>query len=292
MMKPLISVEELGQFSPVFRGKAGTRLAKFILDIFEVTELDGYYQRTGGLYGPDATSALLADLGTMYSVSGEENLAGLPEGPFITVSNHPIGSVDGIALIDYFGHRRPDFKVMVNKFLTRVSNLSDNFITVIPTGEERTSPTAESIGGVREAMAHIRDGHPVGLFPSGAISDYIPGRRPLVTMPDGSSYNEPRVRDREWQLPIVKFVKWAKVPVVPVRFFDGNSPFFYYLGAIHGWKVRVLRFPHEVMNKRGKTIRIGIGPIITPEQQAECTSLEELRSLLRNSVYSQTAPSV
>lgn len=289
-MKPLIAISEFESFSPIFRGKLGNRFAKFLLDKFEVTELEGYYQRTEAFRGADAAAALLADLGTMYSIQGEDHLQDLPEGPFITVSNHPIGSLDGIALIDFFGHKYPDFKVMVNKFLARVQNMSDSFITVIPTGEKRTGPTAESIGGVREAMTHIREGHPLGLFPAGAISDYMHGPKPLITLPDGTSYNEPRVRDREWQLPIIKFIKWSKVPVVPVRFFDGNSIFFYYLGASHGWKVRLLRFPHEVMNKGGQTLRIGIGPIISPEAQAECSSLEELRSLLRNSIYSQTLP--
>ena len=81
---------------------------------------------------------------------------------------------------------------------------------------------------------------------------------------------------------------FAAVPVLPIRFFDGNTKFFYMLGTLHGWKIRTLRLPHEVMTKRGQTIRMGLGPVITPEQQAACKTLAELRTLLRASVYSQS----
>lgn len=75
-----------------------------------------------------------------------------------------------------------------------------------------------------------------------------------------------------------------KVPVVPVHFLDGNSKFYYSLGLID-WKVRLLRLPSEVFNKRNKPVRIALGEIITPEQMAEYKTVEDLRTFLRNSVY-------
>lgn len=282
---PLLPLSELEQLAPVFRGKAGNALARALLRVTGVRRLEELYTVTEGKKGPEASEAFLKRIGVSYTVSGEEHLSSLGTGQFITVSNHPIGSLDGIILVDYLARKYPDYKVIVNKVLMRIKVLEDNFISVTPTGEMRTAPTAESISGIRAAMEHVRGGHPLGLFPSGAVSDKILGPRPVVTMPDGSTYTEPRVRDRNWQMPIIKFISKAGVPVVPIRFFDGNSDFYYNLGALFGWRVRLLRFPREVTNKAGKTIRLGIGPVITPEEQQRCASPEELRTLLRGSVY-------
>lgn len=282
----LLEISELEAFSPLFRGEKGNARAKWLIHHLRVDEVEESYARIENLHGPDSASAWLQNQDVHYSVSGFEKLLKLSEGPFITVSNHTIGTVDGIILIALMGHLRPDYKMLVNNFLSRLKVLKDNFIEVTPTGKKRTAPTPQSISGIREAMQHLEDGHPLGLFPSGAVSDLKLGRRPLVKMPDGSTYREPRIRDREWQPSMIKFIQKAGVPVVPIRNFDGNSLFFYTLGLID-WRVRVLRQPAEVVNKKGKTIRFGVGDVITPEQQAACKDLDELGTLLRGAVYSQ-----
>ena len=285
----LLELSELESLSPLFRGEKGHARARRLLRLLEVDKVEESYAAIEQYKGPEAASKWLENQDVHYSISGYEKLLALKEGPFITVSNHTIGTVDGITLIAILGQLRPDYKMLVNKILERLKVLEDNFIHVTPTGKERTSPTSVSIGGVRAAMEHVRDGHPLGLFPSGAVSDLKPGRRPVVRMPDGSTYREPRIRDREWPMAMIKFIRKAGVPVVPIRIFDGNSRFFYQLGLI-SWKVRLLRQPHEVLNKRGKTLRFAVGDIITPEQIAACASLEELRTLLRGSVYSLPEP--
>lgn len=282
----LLELSELEAAIPFFRGKKGNARAKWLMRRLNIDKVEESYAIIEHLRGPDAASGWLEKQDVHYSVRGFEKLLKLPEGPFITISNHTIGSVDGIILIDLLGHLRPDYKMLVNDFLSRLKVLEDNFIKVTPTGEERTAPTPKSISGIREAMVHIKEGRPLGLFPSGAVSDLKLGKRPIVKMPDGSSYKEPRIRDREWQMSMVKFIRKAHVPVVPIRIFDGNSLFFYMLGLID-WRVRLLRQPTEVINKGGKTLRLGVGDIITPEQQAACKDLKELRTLLRGAVYSQ-----
>jgi putative hemolysin len=151
-----------------------------------------------------------------------------------------------------------------------------NLIRVTPNGNILAPPTAQSIAGVREAREHLDAGGVLGLFPSGAVSDLKLGRRPE---------GEPRVRDREWQMSIIRFIAKAGVPVLPVRFLDGNSRFYYSLGLID-WRVRLLRLPSEMLNKAGKTIRLAVGPVISPEKIAEAANLQDLRKFLRASVYS------
>lgn len=294
MAAELLPISEMEKASPLFRGRCGNALARFLLNISEITAVQHLYDGAESSTGPDTAAGLVNGLNLKYTVTGMERLEQL-KGPFITISNHPIGSMDGVILVDLMGHLYPDYKLLVNQFLMRVKGLRPSFISVMPTLDERTGPQTESINGIRLAMRHLREGHPLGFFPSGAVSDFLFGTPPTVEVPscgyfpDGFSYQEPKVRDREWQMPIIKLIKKVNVPVVPIRFFDGNSNFFYYLGAVHGWKLRVTRLPHEVMNKRNKTIRMGVGPIITPEQQEACKTLADLGTLLRASVYGQQA---
>ena len=290
-MSELLPVSELEKMSALFRGKAGNAFARQLKKLLNISRIESINSSISHWSGADFAKATNEAAGVKYTVNGlsreqaMDHLSGiLPESSFITISNHPIGSLDGTILIDLFGHVREDFKVMVNDILWRFESLRPSLIPVNPNGNAVASPTAKSISGVRSSMAHLAEGHPLGLFPSGAVSDLKPGKRPVVSA-GNICYTEPRVRDREWQMQIIKFISKAGMPVIPLRFLDGNSPFYYNLGLID-WKVRLLRLPSEMLNKSGKTIRLALGHIISPEQQAACASLEELRTLLRASVYS------
>ena len=267
---PLLSIDELEKAAPIFRGAAGNAFGRMLMQILAVEKINDLYDRNIGFVGPDFARAVLKDIGVEYEVIGRERLEKLPDGPFITISNHPYGSIDGVMLVDLFGHIRPDFKVMVNRFLSRIGTLSDNFICVTPVGAERTAPTRDSIQGIKDSVAHVRGGHPLGLFPSGAVSDL--------------SIKDRCIRDREWQEPVIRLIRKLNVPVVPVHFLDRNSDFYYSLGLID-WRVRLLRLPGEVFNKRGKRTRIAIGEIITPEVQKEFDDIGDFREFLRNKVY-------
>lgn len=272
---PVISVEEFQRMLPKLDSKFGAALIKRFMRISGVERANMLYDQNCHHIGPDFADGILHDLGVDYQVGHAERLQQLPEGPFITVSNHPYGHIDGMIMVDLFAHLRTDYKVMVNQILAHVRALSPNFIKVIPTGNEKTGPKATSLNGVRETLAHLREGHPMGFFPSGAVSD--------LSLKDHS------IRDRQWQEPVLRLIQKASVPVIPVRFFDRNSMFFYRLGLID-WRVRLLRLCRELDNKRGKDVRIGIGEIISTERQQACTSLEEYGKLLRGSVYGMPLP--
>lgn len=269
---PLLTLEELEEMLPLFRGRAGNALGRGLMRMLSIDRINDLYDRNASHSGPDFARALLEDVGVKYEVLNREVLDRLPEGPFISISNHPYGSLDGVMLVDLFGHIRPDFKVMVNRFLGRIKAMSENFICVTPTGNEKTPPTPDSIQGIKNAVRQVYDGHPLGLFPAGAVSDL--------------SLKDRCVRDREWQKPVLRLIKKLNVPLVPVHFLDGNSSLYYSLGLID-WRVRLLRLPGEVFNKRGKIQRIALGEIVTPEQQNDFEDIEEFGLFLRNKVYNQ-----
>lgn len=268
---PLITLEELEKTMPLFRGPLGNGLASGLMNMFAMDRVNSLYDRNVGRVGPDFTTAVLRDLDVRYELIHPEVLENLPHGPFITISNHPYGSLDGVMLVDVFARIRPDFKVMVNRFLGRIRTLEDNFICVTPTGSSRTAPTKDSLHGIKEALDHVRKGHPLGIFPSGAVSDL--------------SIKDRYIRDRQWQEPVIRLIRKLDVPIVPVHFLDRNSDFYYMLGLID-WRVRLLRLPSEVFNKRGETQRVALGPVITPEMQARFAgNMTGLGEYLRNMVY-------
>lgn len=272
---PLLPQEELESLSPFFSTGTGRFLAG-VLRATVLPSISRLYAANEQYSGAEFAYNVLKSQGLDYLVGGTDVLSNLPQGPFITVSNHPYGGVDGLVLVDLVRHLRPDYKVMVNKILSVLHPLDEAFICVTPNGNSVSAPTPESIAGVRKAYKHLREGYPLGLFPSGAVSDL--------------SLKERKIRDREWQEAIVKFILKARVPVVPVRFFDHNSMFFYLLGLID-WKVRLLRLPKEVTNKGGKTLRVAFGQVISPDSISRFgDDVPALSAFLRESVYGMKMP--
>lgn len=276
---PLLTLPELQSLTPLFRGKVGNVLARSAMHLLAIDKVNALYDRNAHLRGADFAHSVLQDLGIAYDVYAESpevlhqqhTLGG--SSPFITISNHPYGHIDGIILADYFGHHCSNYKLMVNQLLGRIEPLSPSFIAVTPTGTERTAATTESIRGVRRALMHLRSGGALGLFPSGAVSDL--------------SLREGCVRDRMWQPAIIRLIAKAQVPILPVRFFDGNSKLYYSLGLLD-WRIRLLRLPAEVFNKAHHPVRLDLGRLISVEEQQQYLAThttEEFGLWLRSKVY-------
>jgi len=267
---PLLPVSEIEKISPLFRGKAGNAFASSLRKLLSISRLSDIYDEIDSFRGPEFARVLLERLGIKYELEGAEKLSSLPQGPFITISNHPYGGIDGIILVDLIGHLRNGFKVMVNDFLNIIEPLSPNWIAVNPKNNDSAGVTGKNIQGVKEVLSTLRNGEPIGFFPSGAVSDLK-----LKGM---------SIRDREWQEPLIRLIRKARVPIVPIRFFDHNSTLFYLLGLIN-WKLRTLRLPHEIVNKAGARIRVGVGDILTLEEQDRHSETDSFGIWLRNSVY-------
>jgi len=101
-----------------------------------------------------------------------------------------------------------------------------------------------------------------------------------------SSYNLHTVgiSDREWQVPALKMIKRARVPVVPVYFGGTNSKLFHLLGLIHP-TLRTARLPSELFNKKKKTIDIRIGNPISVAEQDEFKDISRYGRFLRAKSY-------
>ena len=151
-----IDPKDFEALSPVFRGKAGQWLAELIMQIASLDKVNYVYNHSINYTGARFAEGLLNDFGVNYTIGNAEQLNQLPEGAFITISNHPYGGLDGIILIDLLARIRPDFRLMVNRILSLVKTMKDNFISVTPVGNKKNNITMASIHGMRETLAHLQ----------------------------------------------------------------------------------------------------------------------------------------
>ena len=224
MKKSVVDIYDLQEMAPFFKGRVGTWLGKLLIKCLRVDLVNKVHARNCHLRGAEFTSALLHDpiIDLSYEVHNKEILDHLPEGAFVTVSNHPIGSLDGIMLIDIFASRRPDFKVMVNGILTKIGAMEDNFISVVPDSHKRGANPA-NVNGVRLSLQRLKEGHPMGFFPAGAISFY--------------NKKEKQVRDLSWcsaKRPItIVIARYGKSFKYDFLKNSAISSFRYFLNILH-----------------------------------------------------------
>ncbi len=264
MKRTVLDAEDVKKLAPWLKSD---KLINGLLKWLHISDANRLHSENFDKQGADFTDGIIAGVGAKLEIEGEDVLRNLPEGSFVTLSNHPFGAMDGIAIISLFARYRPEYKVMVNKFLTYITAMNNNFIAVEPHSNSEAARKV-SMNGIRVAMQHVREGNPIGFFPAGAVSKF------------GFSYTV----DREWQPNIIRLVKQFKKPVIPVYFYGRNSLTFYMLRSIH-YLLSSARLPSEVFNKKGKTLKVAIGKPIMPEEYAHIDDIEELGRFFKAKSY-------
>lgn len=266
--RTVLDYDDIVEMAPKLRGHR--KLVDRVLRWLSVDKVNWIHDHNCDTPGVPFTEGLLRDLNIKLRIDNARVLDHLPEGAFITVSNHPFGALDGITLINIVGSRRPTFKVMVNMILNHISAMRPNFIAVDALASDDPAKKAVSMKGIKEAIMQVRRGNPIGFFPAGAVSKLN---------------RHGRIEDREWQPSIIRLIEQLKVPVIPIYFHGSNSWWFTFLGMV-SWQLRTLRLPAEVFRRHDKTIHISIGnPISVEEQQAHSGSVEELGRFLKERTY-------
>lgn len=264
----LVTTKDIYQVSGLKKiGPLGYPVAWFIKSISGLNRLNELYKGGIDKEAPEFLSYLLSDLNVKYELH-DVDLARIPkEGPFIIVSNHPLGGLDGILMMHILSKVRPDFKIMGNFLLHRIKPLEDMVIAVNPF--ENRKEVFDSTSGMREAIRHIREGKCLGIFPAGEVS---------------TKDEKGRVTDREWQEPAIKLIKRMKVPVIPMYFHAKNSPLFYRLSKVSA-DFQTAMLPREMVRPRVSAIQIRIGKPILPKHQ-EFDGVSDFSDFLRKKTYS------
>lgn len=242
--------------------------ADIFMQAFSLNRLNEFYAGLKG-HGLAFLDEAFGELNITCKVDPAE-LANIPAtGPFILVSNHPFGLLDGMMLIRVISEKRPDFKVMANFMLQKIEPISQYFIYVDPfeTSDEIKS---KNIKGMKDAMRHLSDGMPLGIFPAGEVSTYQKGFT--------------NIRDREWNISVLKLIKKVGVPVIPVYFHGSNRLIFHVLGKIHP-SLRTASIPAEMFHKQNNEIKLRIGSAVAAQEQDKFETAENLGRYLRAKVY-------
>lgn len=261
--KDLVKVAGLGKL-----GLLGSPVASAIMKFAKINKVNALYDKVKDKEGQDFFDSLLDELNVKY-LAFQEDLAKIPKtGPFILVANHPLGALDGIIMCKILSEIRPDFKVMGNFLLKNIKPMAPYVVSVNPF--ENRKEAHSSMGGMREALRHLEEGHCLGMFPAGEVSN------------KNNEFNE--ILDKKWEETALKLIKKANVPVVPMYFHAKNSKLFYSVSKIHQ-DLQTLLLPAEMLNKRERPIKIRIGRPVTPKVQSEYENVEDLGKFLRKKVY-------
>lgn len=264
----LVTAKEVAKAIHLDRyGFLGTFMGWILMQVTRISNLNRFYKRNKELSGPEFLERILEHYEIDFEIP-EEDFKRLPkEGPFITISNHPLGGIDGVLLLKLLLQHRSDYKIVANFLLHRIAPLAPYIMPVNPFEDRQDAKS--SIAGVKQALEHLGEGHPLGIFPAGEVSTYKEGHHFV---------------DRPWEEGALKLIRKAGVPVVPVYFHARNSRLFYRLSSINE-KFRTARLPTELVTQRNRPIKVRIGQPIPVAVQKEQDSLEEYADLLRRKTY-------
>ena len=248
-------------------GFVGTFCGWILMKVLKISTINRIYNRNKHLSDLDFLNALLNDFQIKFDIP-EEDLKRLPkDGAYVTISNHPLGGIDGILLLKLMLEERKDFKIIANFILHRIEPLIPYIMPVNPF--ENRKDVRSSVVGFKNALTHLKEGHPLGIFPAGEVSTYRDGKL-LV--------------DRPWEAAAMKLVKKAEVPVVPIYFHAKNSPLFYRLSKISD-TLRTAKLPSELLTQKHRVIKVRIGRPISVKEQQQQQTLEEFSSFIRKKTY-------
>ncbi|HLV15057.1 MAG TPA: lysophospholipid acyltransferase family protein [Xanthomarina sp.] len=266
--KGLVSAKEVAKAIQVDAyGFVGTFVGWMLMKVLKISKLNDIYNRNKHLEKTDFLNGILHDFQIKFEIP-EEDLKRLPkDGAYITVSNHPLGGIDGILLLKLMLEQREDFKIMANFLLHRVEPLKPFIIPVNPFEDRKDIKS--SVAGFKNAIKHVREGSPLGVFPAGEVSTYKDGRL-LV--------------DKPWEEAAMKLIQKAEVPVVPIYFHAKNSPLFYRLSKISD-TFRTAKLPSELLTQKRRTIKVRIGRPISVTDQKEYPTIEGYSEFIRKKTY-------
>lgn len=215
-------------------------LVKWLEHTIRQDELNGILERTRGKRGAGFCRAVLKDLGVTYDVKGEELLP--KDRRVIIVSNHPLGALDGIVMIDWI-HRvyGGEVKFVVNDLLMAVKPLKEVFLPVNKHGRQSREATTD-------------------------VDEYFAGDDPIIIFPAGlvSRKGKKGVRDLKWQKMFInKAVQYGR-DIIPVYFDGRNSSFFYNFAKLRTrlglkFNIEMIYLPREIFKSRNAHFTLKVG---------------------------------
>ena len=253
-------------------GVFGTFSGWLLMKVLRISILNKIYDRNKHLEDTVFLNAILDEFKIKFEIP-EEDFKRLPkDGAYITISNHPLGGIDGVLLLKLMLEKEPNFKIIANFLLHRIEPMKKYIMPVNPFENHKDSKS--SVIGIKETLRHLRDGKPLGIFPAGEVSTYKDGKLMV---------------DKPWEEGAIKVIRKAQVPVVPIYFHAKNSRLFYFLSKIDD-TLRTAKLPSELLTQKNRVIKVRIGKPISVAEQNEYKTIEDYSEFLRKKTYMLANP--
>lgn len=219
-------------------------ILKYLIRIIHQEEVNRTIYRNRDKFGLDFCNATLSEFGAIININGLENIPVI--GRFIVAANHPLGGLDGMALMSACGKARQDIVFPVNDFLMYLPGLRPLFIPI-----NKHGTNAENISIIENTFA---SDVLVLYFPAGLCSRKQSGK----------------IMDLPWKKTFISKAKRHKRDIIPCHIDGRNSAFFYNLANIRkrlGIKanIEMLYLVDEMYKQNHKTINITFGKPISYE---------------------------
>ncbi len=216
-------------------------LINYLKRVIHEDELNEALNKYESKMGLDFIESILTE---RFTVDIEvKNLENLPAtGRYIIASNHPLGGLDGMALMHVVGKKRKDIKFIVNDILLELKNLNELFVPVNKHGRN-------SIESVKIIESLYESDDLVLIFPAGLVSRKQKGGI---------------IKDLHWKKSFISKAIKHKRDIIPVYIEGKNSAFFYNLARIRkmiGIKgnIEMLYLPDEMFKQADKSMTITFG---------------------------------
>ena len=263
----MINVEQmLEEKYPAFLNKPDliTRpTVAFLKKVLRERELNTLFAQCDQLEGLEFVDKVLENFNFSYSVVGREKENIPVEGRVVIVANHPLGILDGLALIKMVSEVRQDVRIVANDILMQVKPLQSLLLPVINLGPGSNRTNFNAID------AALDNEEAVIVFPGGDVSRIGPSG----------------IKDGRWHGGFLRFAERAKAAVLPVYLGGKNSALFYTLAMIFR-PLSTLMLVREMFEQKTMTLPIRIGELI-PWQEIASLNLprEEKIKRINKHVY-------
>ncbi len=206
-------------------------------------DINAALTRCGHLEGIEFVQAVVKDFNLNVVAVGIENLTASER--IVVASNHPMGGLDGIALLCKIGEQRADVLVPVNDFLMFIESLRPLFIPVNKVGNG-VANRQENFRLFNETFASDK---PICYFPFGLCSRKTKGGK---------------IMDLEWKKTFVTKAREYHRDIIPVHIDGRNSNFFYNLARVRKFlkikvNIEMAFLVDEMFKQRNKSLTITFG---------------------------------
>ncbi|MEL6258135.1 MAG: lysophospholipid acyltransferase family protein [Pseudomonadota bacterium] len=196
------------------------------------------------------------------------------DGPLVIVANHPFGVLDGVMICWLIGLKRKDFKILTNSVLNQAPEVQPHILPI----DFAETPVAvrTNLKTRADALAHLKDGGCIIVFPAGGIS----------TAP--TAFSRAAIDD-VWKPFTAKLITQSGASVTPVFFEGQNSRLFQWASHVSP-VLRLSLVFREVKRRMGDRLNVHIGETMTPEDLKSAGKRDQMMKFLRECTYGLAPP--